>query len=60
MTPEETKRSVCRDCGGASICEQDRIRSQCKDCGGRKFCEHGRLKCKDWEGGSILWAIIII
>ena len=27
-------RSVCKDCGGAGICEHGRVRSRCKDCGG--------------------------
>jgi hypothetical protein len=25
-------RSICVDCGGASICAHRRVRSKCKDC----------------------------
>ena len=28
------RRSICKVCGGAGICERNRIRSICKDCGG--------------------------
>jgi hypothetical protein len=30
-----TERSVCKDCGGTSICEHNRRRNSCKDCSSR-------------------------
>ena len=43
------------ECGGASICEHDRIRSTCKKCGGSAICTHNRFKrqCKECDGASI-------
>ena len=40
---------MCKECGGASICEHGRRRSQCKECGGGSICEHNRQRsrCKD-------------
>jgi len=31
--------SICKDCGGASICAHNRRRSECKDCGGTSICD---------------------
>ena len=49
------RRSMCKECGGASVCEHGRRRSQCKECGGKGICEHGRLRsqCKECGGASI-------
>ena len=46
---------MCKECGGASICEHGRMRSQCKECGGSQICEHGRRRsrCKECGGSSI-------
>ena len=46
---------VCKECGGASICEHGRMRSKCKECGGASICEHGRRrsKCKECGGSEI-------
>ena len=43
---------MCKECGGAGICEHSRQRYQCKDCGGAGICKHGkrRSKCKDCGG----------
>ena len=38
------KRSVCKECGGASVCEHDMKRSSCKECGGGSICEHDRIR----------------
>ena len=42
-------RSVCKACGGASLCEHGVQRYYCRTCGGGVFCEHGRQrpKCKE-------------
>ena len=47
--PHGRRRSVCKECGGASFCEHGRQRSQCKECGGSQICEHGRIRsrCKE-------------
>jgi len=38
-------------CGGASICEHNRVRSICMDCGGASICAHRRVRsrCKDYK-----------
>ena len=48
-------RSTCKDCGGAFICEHNRVRSTCKDCGGASICKRNRERssCKDCGGASI-------
>ena len=45
---------LCKDCGGANICKDQRIRSQCKNCGGPLLCEHQRRRsyCKDCGSGA--------
>ena len=45
---------MCKECGGASICEHGRRRSQCKECGGGSMCEHGRRRseCKECGGSQ--------
>jgi hypothetical protein len=45
----------CKDRGGASICEHNRVRHKCKDCGGAGICEHNRVRytCKDCGGAGI-------
>ena len=49
------QRSVCKECGGGSICEHGRVRSTCRDCGGASICEHGRRRgyCKECGGGFL-------
>jgi len=44
--------SLCKDCGGSGLCENQRVRSQCKKCSG---CPHKRVKslCKDCGGSGI-------
>jgi len=37
---EEWRGTTCKDCGGSSICEHQRVRNKCKDCGGSSICEH--------------------
>ena len=46
---------MCKECGGAGICEHGRERSRCKDCGGGSICEHGRRRstCKQCGGGGL-------
>ena len=46
---------MCKECGGASICEHGRRRTQCKECGGASICEHGRerYECKECGGKGI-------
>ena len=46
---------MCKECGGASICEHGRLRFQCKECGGASICEHGRRRsrCKECGGSAI-------
>ena len=48
-------KSLCKDCGGSSICPHERQRSQCKECGGSSICPHDRVRsqCKECEGGAI-------
>jgi hypothetical protein len=48
-------RTICKQCGGGSICEHGRIKSHCKECGGGGICEHGRMRshCKECGGGGI-------
>ena len=43
---------MCKECGGAGICEHSRQRYQCKDCGGAGICKHGkrRSKCRECGG----------
>jgi hypothetical protein len=51
--PVEASFEGCKHCGGASICEHNRIsESACKDCGHQN---HNRLRsdCKDCGGTSI-------
>jgi len=45
----------CRDCGGKSVCEHNKVRSYCRDCGGGGLCHHNRVrsKCKDCGGSGI-------
>jgi hypothetical protein len=45
----------CRDCGGKSVCQHNRVRSYCKECGGGGLCHHNRVrsKCKDCGGSGI-------
>jgi hypothetical protein len=40
-------RSICKPCGGGSLCTHN-LRSICKPCGGGSFCTHNvlRNKCK--------------
>ena len=42
-------RSKCKDCGGASICEHNRVRSKCVEFVGASICAHRRVRsaCKD-------------
>ena len=49
------RKSMCKDCGGASICKHRRQKASCRECGGSIFCQHGRRKsyCKDCGGVSI-------
>jgi len=51
------QRSLCKDCGGANICQHNRQRNTCnlKDCGGTSICQHNRRRsvCKDCEGTGI-------
>ena len=39
-------RSRCKDCGGASICEHNRVRSICMDCGDASICARRRVRSK--------------
>ena len=45
----------CRECGGKSVCQHNRVRSYCKDCGGGGLCHHNRVrsKCKECGGSGI-------
>ena len=53
--PHGRQHSLCKDCGGASICEHDKERYICKICHGVSICPHGRQKsrCRDCGGISI-------
>ena len=53
--PHGRRRSVCKECGGASICVHGRRHSRCKECGGSGLCEHGRQRyqCKECGGSQI-------
>ena len=48
--PHNREKYVCRECGGAGICEHNRM-----SCGGSSICEHGRRssQCHACEGSSI-------
>lgn len=48
-------RAMCKECGGVSICEHNRLRSRCIECGGGSICEHYRIKsnCKECGNGSV-------
>ena len=35
--PHNRRKSICKECGGSSICLHNRIQSQCKECGGNIF-----------------------
>ena len=43
------RKSMCKQCGGGSICDHGRQRQLCKECGGASICTHGRRRsqCKD-------------
>ena len=43
-----SRRSYCKECGGASICKHNRERSKCKERWGN--CEHGR--------GRLAWSAV--
>ena len=47
--PHQRKRSICKECGGAGICQHQRERSKCKECRGAIICQHQcvRSKCKE-------------
>ena len=51
---QEADRSRCKECGGGSICDHQRIRSDCRECAGPSICEHKcrRSLCKEcgWRG----------
>jgi len=49
------RKSICKECKGASICEHNRQKSICKECKGASICEHNRQKsqCKECKGTSI-------
>ena len=57
----ERWKTSCKECGGASMCEQGRERSKCKVCGGSSICEHGRVRstCKECGGTSIIINIVL-
>ena len=42
---EHNKRvSVCKDCGGGSICEHNKHKTRCKECGGGSICKRNKQK----------------
>lgn len=43
------RKTVCKDCGGGSLCYHNILRTRCKDCGGGTICEHNRRRsaCRD-------------
>ena len=45
----QRRRSECKECGGAGICQHQRRRSTCKECGGAGICPHQRRRsrCKE-------------
>ena len=49
------RKCRCKECGGASICGNNRQRHICKECGVASICEHGRERnvCKECNGASI-------
>ena len=52
FSKEESAR--CKECGGASICQHNRVRHQCRDCGGEGICQHSiKSTCKECGGGGI-------
>ena len=46
--PHGRVHSVCKDCGGASICIHNKERPRCKECCGSQICSHNKYKqfCK--------------
>jgi hypothetical protein len=53
-------RSTCKECGGGSICEHQRLRSRCKECEGGSICEHQRLRslCKTCSPHNVIINLI--
>lgn len=51
----KVRKDLCKDCGGAGICEHGNQRYSCKDCGGKSICEHkrARRRCVDCGGKDI-------
>ena len=47
----KTAKESCKQNGGASICEYNRVRGQCKQCGGSGICELNRQRnqCKQYD-----------
>ena len=45
-------RCRCKECGGKSICEHNKVRLFCKECEGSQICEHGKTRyiCKECGG----------
>jgi len=52
--PHGRRKTICKDCGGVSICIHERQRSHCVDCEGSAVCRHKRQKitCRECRGSA--------
>ena len=51
---------MCKECGGAGICEHRRLRTRCKDCSGGSICEHNKRRslCGDCDPNGYLKDVV--
>ena len=38
------QQSVCKKCGGGSICQHQKVKSKCRSCHRGSFCEHEKVR----------------